>query len=127
MRAVAFIAATLLPLTIAAQEVALKSGESADFLGVYWVGNCRSLLKNFVGVDVFGGPKELKASLREQPIVPRRQGCANPVPGAMIVLSAMDVNEPYEGTVRIRVQYNTEDGVKMSTHPFKLLLVPASK
>lgn len=108
-----------------AQDLTLKSGESSDLFGVYWIANCKSILKGFGGVDIVSGPPELKASLREEPVAAKRQGCAEKVPGAMVVLSLAPIAKEWEGTVRLRVRYSTEEGDKQSNHMVKVLLVPA--
>ena len=107
-----------------AQDVALKAGEKADLFPVYWVASCKSLLKSFAGVDVLGGPPDVQASLREEPVPARRQGCPDKVPGAVLVLAASPDAKAFEGSVRVRVRYVTEDGDKQSVHTVKLLVLP---
>ena len=130
MRTSSTLLATILALgasSASSQEIALKSGESADLSAVYWIANCKSTLKNFAGVDVLGGPASVKASLREEEVFARRQNCPDKIPGATLVLSVGDVSEPFDGTVRLRVQYNTIDGLKQSIHTVKLILLQGSR
>jgi hypothetical protein len=119
--AIALLAA---PLSASAQSVALKSGESADLISVYWVENCRSILKDFAGLELLEGPPGVVLSLREQPVRARRQNCPDNVPGAVVIVTAKDVAEKASGTVRYRVRYNTDDGQKQSSHTFKIDLYP---
>lgn len=109
---------------VAAQDVALKPGEKGDLFAVYWVANCKSILKRFAGADVLAGPPGVVAVLREEPVSARRQGCTEKVSGATLVLGAEADAPAYEGTVRVRVRYVTEDGDKQSVHPVKVLILP---
>ena len=63
----------------AAETIALKSGETAEIGNLFWVANCRSLLKGPMTVEVLDGPADVTASIREQQIVPHIQNCAKPV------------------------------------------------
>ena len=114
-----------LSATAAAQDLTLKTGESGDLFGVYWVMNCRSILKKVVHVDIVSGPPELKAALREEPVLAKRQGCVDKVPGATVVLSLDPIAKEWEGTVRLRVRYATDEGDRQSNHMVKVLLVPS--
>jgi hypothetical protein len=118
------VALLAFPASVAAQSVALKSGESADLNAVYWVENCRSILKDFAGVEILEGPSGVVMSLREQPVRARRQNCPENVPGAIVVVTVKEVTEKASATVRYRVKYNTEDGQKQSSHTFKIHLFP---
>jgi hypothetical protein len=109
------------------QDVALKPGESVDLFPVYWIADCKSTLKQFLGAEVLVGPPQLSVSLREEPVAARRQGCAQKVPGAILVLAAGGDAAAFEGTVRVRVRYSTEDGEKQSVHPVKVLVVAPAK
>lgn len=123
----AFFCSLLFAMGSAAQDLALKAGERADLFPVYWLQNCKSILKSFSGVDVLSGPTGLEVSLREESVIARRQGCSEKVPGAMLVLTAAEGSQAFEGVVRLRVRYSTEDGEKQSVHPVKLLVVLTQK
>ena len=123
----AFCCALTFAVASPAQDLALKAGESADLFPVYWVQNCKSNLKGFLGVDVLSGPSGVQAALREEPVEARRQGCASKVPGAMLVLKADPAAAEFDGTVRLRVRYSTEDGEKQSVHTVKLFIAPVPK
>ena len=107
-----------------AQEIALKNGESADLGAVYWISNCRSLLKSFAGVDVLEGPPGVVLSIREDMVYARRQNCPNKVPGGIVVATAKDVQSKASGILRYRVRYNTSDGERQSTHSVQISLYP---
>ena len=105
-----------------ADEVTLRSGESADLHAAYWVNNCKSLLKGFAGVDVLDGPAGISFAIREEPVLARRQNCPDKVPGGMVVVTAGKLAEKATVTVKYRVRYNTEDGQKQSNHSVQLVL-----
>ena len=107
-----------------AQDFTLKAGESADLSAVYWVRNCQSLLKSFIGVDVLEGPPNAELTIREESVLPTRQGCPNRVPGGMVVLKLKPAAAKFEGAIKYRVRYNTEEGDKQSSHSRTINIVP---
>jgi hypothetical protein len=71
------------------RDVALKSGESAELGQVYFIGaTCQSLLRATPDVEILDGPPGVTASITEEKVVPRTVGCANPVPGGKLVITA---------------------------------------
>src|SRR5258708_14650243 len=66
--------------------IALKSGESAELGAVYWVSNCKSLLKGTPEAEVLDGPQGVSVAVRQETVLPRLQKCANRVPGGIIVI-----------------------------------------
>ncbi len=123
--AAAMLAAALAAGEVCAQEViSLKAGESADLAGVYWIADCRSMLKGFAGVDVLDGPPGLALSIREQEVVARRQNCPNKVPGGVVVVTAREVPAKAAGLLKYRVRYETSDGPRQSTHSARIELYP---
>lgn len=113
-----------LSVSASAQDTSIKSGESVDLFAVYWIANCRSILKNFVGVDVLEGPLGVTISLREEPVRAQRQNCPDSIPGATLVVTAKDVTERSVSTLKFRVRYNTDDGPRQSSHSLRLFLYP---
>lgn len=107
-----------------AEEVSLRTGESADVAPAYWVEKCQSILKSFAGVDVLDGPPGISLSIRESEVNPRRQNCPGKVSGGMVVVTANEVQSKISTTLKYRVRYNTEDGPKQSTHSIQLSLLP---
>jgi hypothetical protein len=106
--------------------VALKSGETADLNKLFFVRNCRSLLKGKMTVEVLDGPPGLTASIREQQIAPRKGGkCTNAVDGGVLVLAAAkDIKAKVEAKAIIRVKYPTTEGDKQKALEFKVILLP---
>jgi hypothetical protein len=107
-----------------AEEFFLKSNESIDLFAVYWVKDCKSLLTSFAGVDVMDGPPGVTLSIREQDVLPQRQGCPSKVPGGIVAASVKDISAKLSGSLRFRVRYNTTDGLKYSNHTVQLSLFP---
>lgn len=110
--------------TANAQDISLKTGESADLGAAYWINNCRSLLNSFAGVDVLDGPPGIVLSIREEDVYARRQNCPEKVRGGVIVVTARDVPLRSSSVLKYRVRYNTSDGQRQSTHSVAINLYP---
>jgi ribosomal protein L21 len=107
-----------------ARNIALKNGESAELQQVYWVTNCRSVMVGTPVIEILEGPEEVTLALKEGMVLPRRQNCANKVPGGTVVVTAKDVTEPKQGKLTYRVKYKTKDGERQSGHIFNVSLFP---
>ena len=119
--AMAFISAS----ARAADSIALKSGETAEIGNLFWVANCRSLLKGPMTVDILEGPSDVTASIREQKIVPHKQNCAKPVAGGVLLLTApKEVKTRTQAKLILRVKYPTVDGERQNSRDIDLILVP---
>jgi hypothetical protein len=108
----------------ALRRLAVKNGESVDLGTVYYVSNCRSIMVGLPDIEVLEGPTGVAVSIREEPVLPRRQGCAAKVPGGTLVLTAKDVTEPAEAKLTYRVNYKTKDGPRQTSHTFMVALFP---
>jgi|HubBroStandDraft_2_1064218.scaffolds.fasta_scaffold716286_1 hypothetical protein len=109
----------------AAEVFALKSGETAEIVNLWWVANCRSLLKGPMTVEILEGPPGVTASIREQKIVPHTQNCAKPVEGGVLLLTApTEIKERTQAKLILRVKYPTADGERQKGHDIDLTLVP---
>ena len=75
-------------------------------------------------IEVLEGPKNVALSIREEQVLPRRQGCAAKVAGGTLVLTAKDVTEPAEAKLTYRVNYKTKDGPRQTSHAFMVSLFP---
>jgi hypothetical protein len=104
--------------------VAVKNGESVDLGAVYYVGNCKSIMIGLPDIEVLEGPSGVALSIREEPVLPRRQGCAAKVAGGTVVLTAKDVTAPAEAKLTYRVNYKTKDGPRQTSHAFIVSLFP---
>ena len=116
----------VLPVSVSAAplEISAKNNETVPLGAVYWISNCRSILKSFAGVDKLEGPPEVKLSLKEGMVHAVRQNCSAPIKGATLMLTASGVTKPVTATLVVRVRYNTRDGERQSTHTFALSLFP---
>jgi hypothetical protein len=104
--------------------IALKSGESTEVGSVYYVSNCRSLLKSTPEAEVIEGPQGVTATIKEAMVIPRVQNCANRVAGGTLVVSAKDIEDASYTRLTIRITYNTRDGERKFSHVFYLSLFP---
>jgi hypothetical protein len=108
----------------ALRRISVKNGESVDLGTVYYVSNCRSITVGLPDIEVLEGPSGVTISIREEPVLPRRQGCAAKVAGGTVVLTAKDVTEPAEAKLTYRVNYKTKDGPRQTSQAFMVSLFP---
>jgi hypothetical protein len=104
--------------------IALKSGESSEVGNVYWVSNCRSLLKGTPEAEVLEGPPGVTVTIKEAMVLPRAQNCAKTVPGGIMVISARNVEDPSYTSMTVRITYRTRDGDRRFSQVFNLSLIP---
>jgi hypothetical protein len=107
-----------------AASVALKNGETIEVGPVYWVSNCKSILKSMPAVEILDGPHGVSATVKEAMVLPRRQHCANKVAGGMLMLSAQDVEDQSYSNMTLRLTYQTRDGERKFSHVFNVSLIP---
>jgi hypothetical protein len=104
--------------------IALRSGESAELTKLYYVENCRSMLKSTPEAEIIDAPPAVTVSVREDMVLPRAQGCAKPVKGGTLVISAKDIEDLSYTPVTIRVTYKTHDGDRKLSYVINLSLIP---
>ena len=108
----------------AAEVIAMKSGETIEIGNLFFVVNCRSLLKGTMTVEVLEGPSDVTASIREQKIVPHIQNCAKPVAGGVLLLTAAkEIKERKEAKLILRVKYPVVDGEHQQSRNIDLTIV----
>ena len=105
-------------------RIVLKAGESVEIKTVYYVSNCRSIMIGLPEVEVLEGPPQVTLSVKEGMVLPRRQNCANRIPGGILMATAKDVSEPLQAKVTYRVKYKTKDGERQRGDVFLLSLFP---
>jgi hypothetical protein len=108
----------------ALRRIAVKNGESVDLNSVYYVSNCRLIMIGMPDIEVLEGPTGVALSIREEPVLPRRQGCAAKVAGGTLVLTAKDVTEPAEAKLTYRLNYKTKDGPRQTSGALMVSLFP---
>ncbi len=105
-------------------RVVLKAGESVELMTVYWVTNCRSVMIGIPEIEVLEGPQQVTLNIKEAMVLPRRQGCANRVPGGVLTATAKDVQEPTEAKLTYRLKYKIKDGDRPRGYVYLLSLYP---
>jgi hypothetical protein len=109
----------------AAEVVAIKAGETIELENLFFVVNCRSLLKGPMTVEILEGPPEVTASIREQQIVPHIQNCAKPVAGGILLLTAAkEIKARTQAKLILRVKYPTVDGERQKSRDIDLTMLP---
>jgi hypothetical protein len=108
----------------AQEQIALKSGESIELQPVYWIINCRSILRSPPVAEILEGPPGLTVTVKEAMVPARRQQCPQEVPGGILILSAGEIKERAQGTVVIRIKYPTKDGDRQNSRELKVSLIP---
>src|SRR5215468_1790641 len=106
------------------RSIALKNGESVDLLPVFGEKNCRSILTETPKVEVLEGPPEIKVTVREEMVAPRRAACKDKIKGGVVVATANDVKARTEGKLTFRVKYKGKDGERQTAHTFNVTLFP---
>jgi len=107
------------------RPIVLKGGESIELWPLYFVVNCRSILKGPPVAEVLEGPPELTVTVREQKVIPRKVNCAKEVPGGMLILTAAkDIKARTQGRLIFRIIYQTKDGERKMSHEFDVTLLP---
>jgi hypothetical protein len=104
--------------------IALKSGESAEVGNLYFISNCKSLLKSTPEVEILDGPPGVTASVKEDMVLARAQKCASPIKGGKLFLAAKDIEDPSFSTLTLRITYRTRDGDRKLSQVFNLELFP---
>jgi hypothetical protein len=107
-----------------AHTIALKSGESEEVTDLYYVQNCLSLLNGPPQVEVVDGPPSVKASLKEDMVLPRAAKCPAKVKGAKLMVSAGTVEDPSFSQLTVRVTFDTREGIRKQTFVINLSLIP---
>ena len=105
-------------------RLALKAGESAEVMPVYWVLNCRSTMVGLPEIEILEGPSQITLSIKPGMVLPRSQGCANRVSGGILMATVKDVTEPMETKITFRLKYKTKDGDRPRGYVYRLSLFP---
>jgi hypothetical protein len=107
------------------KDVALKNGESTELGDVFAITtNCKSLLKGTPEVEILDGPPGVSAAINPAKVVPRGLGCANPVPGGKLVITAKDIQEHSYTRMVLRINYKTLNGDRQRSENINISLFP---
>jgi hypothetical protein len=104
--------------------IALKSGESTDVGELWFVTDCRSMLKSTPEVEILDGPPQVSASVKEAMVLPRALNCSKVVKGGTLVLSAKEIEDPSFSRLTLRILYKTRDGDRQRSVILNLQLLP---
>jgi len=104
--------------------IAIKSGESANLGDIYWVVNCRSVLKSTPEAEILDGPPGISVAVKAAMVTPRAQRCPRPVPGGTLVITAGNIEDPSYTTLTIRITYRGPDGDRKSSVVYNISLFP---
>ncbi len=105
--------------------ITLKNGESVDLIPVFGEKHCRSILTETPKVELLEGPPEIKLSVREEMVQPRRAACKGKIKGGVVVATANGVKARTEGKLTFRVKYQGKDGEKQTSHTYNVTLFPS--
>ena len=106
------------------RRLGVKSGENIELGPVYFVSNCRSIMIGLPEIEILEGPPQVTLSIKEAQVLPRRQGCAAPVAGGKLMLSAKSVTERTEAKLTFRLKYKTKDGDRQISNSYIVSLFP---
>ena len=104
--------------------IALRGGESAELADIYWVVNCRSVLKSTPEAEILDGPPGVSVAIKAAMVTPRVQRCPKAVPGGKLVITAGDIEDHSYTTLTIRITYHGRDGDRKPSVIYNLSLFP---
>jgi hypothetical protein len=105
-------------------RLAVRNGESIELHSIYYVSHCRSIMIGLPEIEILEGPPEVNLGIREEPVLPRRQGCAAKVAGGTLLLTAKDVSDKVEANFTYRLKYRTTDGPRETSHAYIISIFP---
>jgi hypothetical protein len=109
------------------RDIALKNGENTELNDVYFIGTtCKSLLTATPEVEIMDGPPGVSAAINAAKVVPHSYGCAKPVLGGKLVISAKDVQDYSYSRMVLRIRYQTLDGPRERTENVNVSLFPSN-
>jgi hypothetical protein len=118
-------AAVAQTIQIATSNVALKNGETIEFGDVYWIStDCRSLLTTTPQVEIMDGPPGVSVAIKQAMVVPRAYGCAKPVSGGKMTITAKDVEDYSRSSMVLRITYKTREGDRQRSQHINVTLFP---
>jgi hypothetical protein len=104
--------------------IALKSGETGELGELFWVVNCRSVLKSTPEAEILDGPPGVSIAVKAAQVTPRAQRCSKPVPGGTLVITTGDIEDTSYTTLTIRITYRGRDGDRKLSHIYNISLFP---
>jgi hypothetical protein len=109
------------------KDIGLKNGESTELGNVFFINtNCKSMLKTTPEVEILDGPPGVTAAVNAAQVVPHGYGCAKPVAGGKLVITAKDVEDYSYTRMVLRIRYQTLDGPRERTENINIALFPSN-
>ena len=108
----------------AEKNLAIKNGETLELEKLYYISNCKSILKGPVTAEILDGPAQLSVSIKEALVEARLQQCAKPVQGAILSLTAKDITQITTSRVIVRWKYLTKDGDRFRSQTLNVTMLP---
>jgi hypothetical protein len=106
-------------------DIALKNGESTELAQVYAIASdCISLLKDTPTVEILDGPPGVSAAINEAEVVPRELGCASPVAGGKLIISASGIEHYSRTRMVLRINLRTQVGDRQVSRDVNISLFP---
>ena len=109
-------------------SVALRGGKTQVIRRITSTStHCAPLFQGIEAIDIFEGPPEVSLTSEPGKVRTSKAGhdCPDPVPGAVVSITAKNVTEYKEGILTFRVRMNTKGGSASQTARYRLLLYPA--
>ena len=75
-------------------------------------------------IEILEGPTGVSFAIKEEQVLPRRQGCAAKVPGGKLILTANGITERTEANLVYRLKYKTKDGDRQMSSVYNVSLFP---
>lgn len=108
-----------------ATDIALKNGESTEFMDLYLIStDCKSLLIGMPDVEIMEGPPGVSVAAKPAKVVPRGHSCANAISGGKLTITANGIEEYSRSTMVIRITYKTRSGNRQRSHNIRVTLFP---
>lgn len=119
----------LLPAAAVAQQeglrvLALKGGEVHEVQEVWFVSNCRSMLKAPPEVEKLEGPPEITLKVEPAMVIPRRFNCAKPIEGGKVIVTVGEVKAASRSKLVYRTLYRTKEGDRHVGQVYEVSLYP---
>lgn len=112
-------------LPVQDKVLTIKNGETIELARPYSVTKCKNNMKGPVTAEILVGPPQLRLSLKEAMVAPRSSpDCKEPIPGAILSLTANDVTEKFTGLVVVRWRYERNNGTWHAGRSFTLNMLP---
>ena len=102
----------------------MKSGETLEITDLWYSVQCQSQLKSAPTAEVLEGPPEIAVSVKKAMVVPREQGCSEPIEGGKLYVAASEIADYGISKLTIRITFDTKDGERTVSEIYNVTLFP---